>query len=99
MLYELSGFKYATIIYTQENIMGKAIASILKEAMQLSDSERSQLIDELLTTLEPVNDDNVDAAWAQEVEERASEIAEGKVVPVIWDEVKARARKMVHGKN
>ncbi|MBI4682294.1 MAG: addiction module protein [Nitrospirae bacterium] len=72
--------------------MGKAVTSILKDALQLSDSERAQLIDELLTTLEVDRDDDVDAAWAQEVAKRASEIAEGTVVPVIWDEVKARAR-------
>lgn len=73
--------------------MGKAVASILKEALQLPDSERVQLIDELLTTLEVDRDDDVDAAWAQEVTKRASEIAEGKVVPVIWDKERLRTRQ------
>jgi len=59
--------------------MGKAAASVLKDALQLSDSERAQLIDELLTTLETEKNDNVDAAWAQEVEKRASELSQGTV--------------------
>ncbi|MEW6420022.1 MAG: addiction module protein [Nitrospirota bacterium] len=79
--------------------MGKTVNLILKEAMQLSDTEKAQLVDELLTMLEVEKDDAVDAAWAQEVEKRASEIAQGKVLPVIWDEVKERAYRKVHGKN
>jgi putative addiction module component (TIGR02574 family) len=77
--------------------MGKTVDLILKEAMQLSDTERAQLVDELLTMLEAEEDDAVDAAWAQEIEKRALEIAQGKVVPVIWDEVKEKAyRKSLH---
>ncbi|MDP3297261.1 MAG: addiction module protein [Thermodesulfovibrionia bacterium] len=52
-----------------------------------------------MTTFEVEKDNDVDAAWAEEVEKRASEIAEGKVVPVIWDEVRKRAIHKVHGKN
>lgn len=79
--------------------MGKPVAAVLKDALQLSDSERAQLIDELLTTLETEKNDNVDAAWAQEVEKRASELSQGTVVPVIWDEVREKAYRKVHGKN
>lgn len=79
--------------------MGKIVNTILKEAMQLSDIERAQLVDELLTMLEVEKDDAVDAAWAEEVEKRAVEIAQGKVVPVIWDEVKEKAYRKVHDKN
>lgn len=79
--------------------MGKIVNTILKEAMQLSDFERAQLVDELLTMLEVEKDDAVDAAWAEEVEKRAVEIAQGKVVPVIWDEVKEKAYRKVHDKN
>lgn len=79
--------------------MGKIVNTILKEAMQLSDIERAQLVDELLTMLEVEKDDAVDAAWAEEVEKRALEIAQGKVMPVIWDEVKEKAYRKVHDKN
>lgn len=38
--------------------MEKTVNLILKEAMQLSDAERAQLVDELLTTLEVEKDKN-----------------------------------------
>ena len=79
--------------------MGKTVELLLKEALQLSDSERVQLVEELLTTLEIEKDDNVDEAWAREVEKRAVELSNGTVVPIIWDEVKEKAFRLVHGKD
>jgi len=79
--------------------MGKPVAAVLKDALQLSDSDRAQLVDELLTTLETEKNDDVDAAWAQEVEKRASDLSQGTVVPVIWNEVKEKAYRKVQGKN
>jgi putative addiction module component (TIGR02574 family) len=79
--------------------MGKTVELLLKEALQLSDSERVQLVEELLTTLEIEKDDNVDEAWAREVEKRAVELSSGTVVPIIWDEVKEKAFRLVHGKD
>jgi putative addiction module component (TIGR02574 family) len=79
--------------------MGKTVELLLKEALQLSDSERVQLVEELLTTLEIEKDDNVDEAWAREVEKRAVELSSRTVVPIIWDEVKEKAFRLVHGKD
>jgi len=78
--------------------MDKTVDLLLKEALQLPNSERAQLIEELLTTLETEKDDNVDEAWAREVEKRAAELSSGTVVPIIWDEVKEKAFRLVHGK-
>jgi hypothetical protein len=41
----------------------------------------------------------VDVAWAEEVAKRSLELSSGKVHPVIWDEVRERAHKSVHGKS
>lgn len=79
--------------------MNRTVEVILREAMQLSNGEREQLIDELLTTLETGKDENVDAAWAREVEKRAAELSQGTVAPVVWDEVKRMARERAHGSN
>ena len=70
--------------------MGKRVELILKEALQLPDFERAQLIEELLTTLEMEKDENVDEVWASEVEKRALELSQGTVVPIVWDEAKKR---------
>jgi putative addiction module component (TIGR02574 family) len=79
--------------------MDKTVELLLKEALQLSDSERAKLVEELLTTLETERDDNVNEAWAQEIEKRAAELSSGTVVPVIWDEVKEKTFRLVHGKD
>ena len=78
--------------------MGKKVELLLKEALQLPDFERVQLIEELLTTLEMEKDENVDEAWAQEVEKRASELSQGTVVPIAWDEVRKKALRRVNGR-
>lgn len=76
--------------------MDKSVELILKEALQLPDFERAQLIEELLTTLETEKDENVDEAWAQEVEKRASELSQGTVVPIVWDEVRKKALRLIN---
>lgn len=79
--------------------MNKTVEVILKESMQLTPFERSHLVDELLATLETEKDEDVDAAWVAEVEKRSSELAGGKVQPVMWREVKQLAQKSIHGKS
>jgi hypothetical protein len=44
--------------------------------------------------LEPEADE-VDAAWAAEVERRAVEIKQAVVRPILWADVKMKARKLV----
>lgn len=79
--------------------MSKTVELILKESMQLGPLERAHLVDELLATLETENDDEVDVAWAAEVEKRSAELAAGKVRPVMWSALRQRARKGIHDKS
>jgi len=44
------------------------------------------------------NDDDVDTAWAAEVERRSQEIKQGIVRPIPWAAVKAQARKRVRAR-
>ncbi|MBI4691402.1 MAG: addiction module protein [Nitrospirae bacterium] len=79
--------------------MSKSVKVVLREAMQLSEEDRAQLVDELLMTLEVEKDNDVDAAWAREVEKRATELSKGTVLPIAWNEVKKTARERAHGAN
>ena len=45
-----------------------------------------------------LRDDDVDAAWAAEVERRSQEIKQGVVRPIPWATVKAQAKKRVRGR-
>jgi len=72
---------------------------IVNAAIKLAESDRLQIVEELLASLEPDNDDDVDAAWAAEIERRCREIKEGVVRPIPWAEVKSQARKRVRGRS
>ncbi|MBM2839040.1 MAG: hypothetical protein HW415_1665 [Deltaproteobacteria bacterium] len=76
--------------------MSDRAVELIKEAVGLSYAERAHVVDELLATLEPEAENEVDEAWAAEVERRGLELSQGTVKPVIWEEVKKKALSMVH---
>ena len=78
--------------------MTRPAKEIVNAAIKLAESDRLQIVEELLASLEPETADDVDAAWAAEVERRSREIKEGIVRPIPWEEVKAQVRKRVRGR-
>ena len=78
--------------------MTRPAKEIVSAAIKLAESDRLQIVEELLASLEPGADEDVDAAWAAEVERRSREIKEGIVRPIPWGEVKSQARKRVRGR-
>jgi len=60
--------------------------SILSDIATLSDTEKLQIVDKVLTSLHPVNK-GVDAAWAQEAEERVNAFNEGNISTVDEKEI------------
>ena len=79
--------------------MTRPAKEIVNAAIKLAESDRLQIVEELLASLEPDTDNDVDAAWAAEVERRSRAIQEGLVRPVPWSEVKSQARKRVRGRS
>ena len=77
--------------------MTRPAKEIVNAAIKLAESDRLQIVEELLASLEPNSDNDVDAAWAVEVERRSRELKEGIVRPLSWAEVKSQARKRVRG--
>ncbi len=61
---------------------------LLAEVLQLSRHERARVAEELLSSLEEV-DDEVAAAWAEELLRRSREIAEGGVQTIAWETARA----------
>jgi len=78
--------------------MTRPAKEIVSAAIKLTERDRLQIVEELLASLEPDNDEDVDAAWAAEIERRSKEIKRGIVRPIPWKEVKAQARKRVRGR-
>ncbi|HEV7242009.1 MAG TPA: addiction module protein [Thermoanaerobaculia bacterium] len=70
--------------------MARNVAEILLEASKLSESERAELAGRLLETLHGEPDENVEAAWAEEIERRVRQIDAGEVKTIPWEEVRAK---------
>jgi putative addiction module component (TIGR02574 family) len=77
--------------------MARLAKDIVKAAIQLPENERVLVVEELLASLEPGTDKDVDAAWAAEIEGRAREIKAGTVRPLSWKQVRSRARRQARG--
>jgi putative addiction module component (TIGR02574 family) len=76
-----------------------AFDMVLAQALQLPDDERSKLVARLLRSLEAdddqVSDDEWEAAWSAELDERIREIRDGSVKLVDGDEVRAQVRAAI----
>jgi len=77
--------------------MAKLAENIIKAAVKLPQKDRLRVVERLLNTLEPEAEQDVDAAWAAEIERRSREIKAGTVRPLPWRQVKSRARKQARG--
>lgn len=78
--------------------MTRPAKEIVNAAIKLAERDRLQIVEEIVASLEPDSDDDVDTAWAAEVERRSQEIKRGVVRPIPWAAVKAQARKRVRSR-
>jgi putative addiction module component (TIGR02574 family) len=73
-------------------------SELLKQALTLPDKDRADLAASLISSLDSTVDDNVEAAWQEEISRRMSEIESGKVKPIPWEEVRQKGRKILDGR-
>jgi putative addiction module component (TIGR02574 family) len=64
---------------------------IFKEASSLSPSEKAQLIDKLISTLDK-SDKEIDELWAKEAEDRIDAYDQGKIKAISLEEVLQKYR-------
>ena len=74
--------------------MSTTADDVLKEALQLSESERARLAAELLASLDPDIETRDGEAWIAEVERRAREAIAG-VPGLTWNETRARVEERI----
>ena len=53
------------------------------------------LLEQLIDSLDPGSNTNVEEAWMQEVERRAAELDSGAVHGIAWDVVRTRPQRTV----
>lgn len=71
--------------------------SLLREALELSESERAEIAGRLLESIEPEPDAEVEAAWAAEIDRRVRSIDAGEVELIPWEKVRDQLRSRLNG--
>lgn len=72
--------------------VSKTSQKVLEEALRLGLPERAELAAELLASLDGERDEDVEAAWAAEIERRAARARSGEDAGRPWAEVRDRVR-------
>lgn len=70
--------------------MTKTSEAILADALRLETAERAELAAELIASLDGPPDENVEAAWAAELDRRVAAIDAGTTKLEPWTDVKQR---------
>jgi len=71
---------------------------LLQKALAPPDEERVELAGNLIASLDATVEQDVDAAWQQEVVRRSRDVQSGEVDTVPWEEVQLKGRTRLHGK-
>jgi len=71
---------------------------LLTEALNLPETERAELAARLIESLEAQRDDEVDAAWAAEIERRCAALDSGEAVTSDWSEVRRKIESEIFGR-
>ena len=69
------------------------VEQLLKEAKILSNEEKADLIDGLLASMDPVEQAEVDRAWAEEIERRIDAYDRGEITAEPVEDVIATLRQ------
>jgi putative addiction module component (TIGR02574 family) len=70
---------------------------VLREALQLPPKARADIAGTLLRSLDVREDEDVEEAWAAEVERRVAAVDSGKVKLVSWVQTRRRLRAGLRG--
>jgi putative addiction module component (TIGR02574 family) len=70
--------------------MTQEAAELLKRALALPAEERADLASTLIDSLDATVDENVEAAWQEEISRRMEDLDSGRVKPVSLEEFRRR---------
>jgi putative addiction module component (TIGR02574 family) len=65
---------------------------LLAQVLQLPRQDRARVAEELLSSLEEADDEEVARTWAPELERRSREVVEGKVQTIEWGSARAELK-------
>ena len=68
--------------------MATKIKQVLEDLKNLSSDEKALIAHCLISSLETLQEDGIEDAWADLAERRYTELVSGEVEPVSWEDVK-----------
>jgi putative addiction module component (TIGR02574 family) len=79
--------------------MTQEAAELFRKALALSEQERADLASTLIDSLDTTVDENVEAAWQEEIASRIADLDSGKAKTIPWEEVRRRiSSKLTDGR-
>ncbi len=75
--------------------MGKTVEAVLADALRLDPAGRAELAAEVIASLDGPPDEDVEAAWAAELERRVAAMDAGSLKLEPWTEVKRRIEREI----
>jgi putative addiction module component (TIGR02574 family) len=78
--------------------MTQETRDLLQKALALPENERAELAGNLMSSLDATVDEDVDAAWQQELVRRLHDVQSGKVETISWEEIQRKGRALLNGK-
>ena len=70
--------------------MSRTFIEVWKEVAELSEADRAALAGLLIESLHGEPDEDVEAAWALEIERRVADLDAGRTQTIPWEEVRQR---------
>jgi putative addiction module component (TIGR02574 family) len=70
--------------------MRQRAEAVLREALDLPEQERSEIVNALLESLGPEPEGDVEDAWRQEVAARVAALESGEAEMTPWEEIRDR---------
>jgi putative addiction module component (TIGR02574 family) len=78
--------------------MSPDIDELRKQVLSLPEEARADLASSLIDSLDETVDEDVEAAWQEEIARRVEELESGKVKTIPWAEVRRRGQELLRGK-
>ena len=73
-------------------------ATLLEHALSLPEHERARIAARLLESLDEEAQNDIDAAWAVEIERRYAAVDAGTLATSDWKDVRARIEREIFGR-
>jgi len=72
--------------------MSVTVSQVIEDVKSLSAKERALLAHCLIQSLDTISNENADDEWSKLANKRYSELKDGSVKPLLWDEIKKEVR-------